>query len=209
VLPRYRNQAVILLFSSIGLFVLALGIYHLGSVYDFRRVGGFFAVICTVVGVVLYQWGSIVLAKAKGYSSDVPAGVITVGILCCGFIFFISPFIILFLKDKTRRSRRSTPLKSRDQKSAKLAAWSIALSLLAWIALICAQAIPQLHTPKDTATKVALTGVLSTILLATIMAPVFATFALRRDKENTLAIISICLISILLLMLTPALIAQR
>ena len=112
-IPKYRNQGIILVFSGIGLLIIALGIYGICLENDLKRLGECLAVIIAVIGVILYQWGGVALAKAKGYSTDVAGGIIAVGLVCCGFIFFIAPLVVLFLKDKTRH-RRIRPYRERS-----------------------------------------------------------------------------------------------
>src|SRR5439155_15945190 len=190
-IKKYRNQGMILVLSGLGLILLALGVYGATVGNDFRRLGGCLAVIMTLIGVILYQWGGVTLAKAKGYSTDVAGGIIAVGLLCCGFVFFIAPLVVLFLKDKTRHRSMSRPVRRPYRRATNLEIWSISLSALAWIALVFGLAIPVLHAPPEgTFAQLAAVVISAIILIAPIVSAVLAIIVLRRHgADNTVALI--------------------
>jgi hypothetical protein len=94
-----------------GLLVLAFMAMALLERTAARKLGEAGGIILIILGMLVYLFGLVDLAKAKGYESSVAAAVMFVCVLCLPIVslFVVTPIVLFVLKDKNRRYRRHEP----------------------------------------------------------------------------------------------------
>jgi hypothetical protein len=118
-IPKYRKQAVTRLAIVFAMLIVAIFIAAICEKTDYQKFGYIAGFSLLFGSVVLYIFGCIAWAQAKGLPTSIPSGIIAV---CIVFMFCIPliPFFIMFIvlptilftmKDRTARERSGEGLK--------------------------------------------------------------------------------------------------
>jgi hypothetical protein len=106
-IQKLRNKGLIRLGLGFGLMFVAVVLAGALAQTSARNLGYALGIILAIIGTLIYLFGLVDLAKAKGYDSSIAAVTMLVCLLCLPIIslFVVTPVVLFVLKDKTHRHR--------------------------------------------------------------------------------------------------------